>query len=149
MARYFFWGISIIATICALINYFLIETHNVLQQVALSGITLVIVIIPYCLARAISEASNYENKEGNIQEDIYQLLNDNYNLQKIKLVHEIVMCKVNFDFNFELVTERIERLENLKNNEIISDEELTKYKRELLDALQKKVDDELKKSNQS
>lgn len=148
MVRYFFWGISIIATIFGSINYLFSEAHNALQQVALSGITLVIVIIPYCLARAISEAGKEQDKEENLQEDIYQIQRDFYNLEKIKLIQEIVLCKVNVEFNFELVTERIERLENLKNNEIITDEEFTKYKKELLDALQIKINSELNKSNE-
>lgn len=133
------------ATIIGLINYLFSETHNVLQQIALAGITLVIVIIPYCLARAVSEAN--KEKGENLLANIIQIQRDCFNLQKVKLIQDIVMNKVNIDFNYELVTERIERLENLKINEIISDEEFTKYKRELLNKLQKKIDYELKKTN--
>lgn len=57
------WVISFITTLVAFVNYLLSEPQNFMQQAALAAMTVVYILIPYCLARAFSAIMQIESKK--------------------------------------------------------------------------------------
>ncbi|HAT9120832.1 TPA: hypothetical protein JBB28_13715, partial [Legionella pneumophila subsp. pneumophila] len=72
------WVISILSTLLAFINYVLTEPQNVMQQAALASMTIVYILIPYCLARAlmaINQIDSQNNKDKVIDNLLVELQN--------------------------------------------------------------------------
>ena len=75
----FFWVVSIIFTIIGALNYAFSLPENAIQQLTIAATSLAIVIIPYCLARAVTELSKGDHKTK--EKDILE--KNNINTEKL------------------------------------------------------------------
>lgn len=152
------WAISILGAMLAALNYILSTPSNALQQAALAGMTLVYVILPYCLARSASEylrIGSEEKKEIvqepemdesklNIQGKLSDAFISAYELQKLDLLYKVTHFNSESDITYELVSEKITFLKLLSEKGIISNDKFENLKTKLLTLLKDNLNAKLK-----
>lgn len=154
----FLWFLSFISSIFAIYSYFISDTVSAVQQAALAGMTLVIVILPYCLAKAGTELFKLINpdekaelegrritKSNSLPKDkLTDVVRSLYDLQKLDLIYKATQFNSQLDITYEIVSERIEFLKLLLVRNIISNDEFEQLKNKLLTLLKNKLNEELK-----
>ncbi|HAT5920420.1 TPA: hypothetical protein JAG59_001835 [Legionella pneumophila] len=145
------WVISILSTLLAFINYVLTEPQNVMQQAALASMTIVYILIPYCLARAlmaINQIDSQNNKDKVIDNLLVELQNISNRIEqssskltstlllsekinRISLIHKICFFDEAVNHSHESISWRINCLKSMSEENIITIEEFELLKKQL------------------
>ncbi|MCE3043665.1 hypothetical protein [Legionella sp. 16cNR16C] len=152
----FIWFISLLISIFVAYCYISSPSDaSAIQQAGLAGDALVWVIIPYCVARAISEIRKGDEQEVNENEDINKIVTAIENTNRVNKKHAenqkllLVLLASNFDdprfeVNYETVSEKIKFLKLLNEKNILTDCEFSKIRERILDQLKSKLTEQLK-----
>ena len=130
----FFGVVSIIFTIIGAVNYAFSLPENAIQQLTIAATSLAIVIIPYCLARAVTELSkgDHKTKEKDILEKSLEYLNQGISELNEKasmgLMHAYSHTAMQDQLSDQEVDEIIGDLKKLQDKGIINVVELENAK---------------------
>lgn len=134
---YVLWAISFLSTVGAILYYNLSNASSVLQQAALAAMTLVIAILPYCLARAVAECEKLaaEKKIVELDMEIHSTLLDHFILDRISMLYTLTNTEHLSSPTHEQIMNRVNYLEKLLDKDLISTDEYEQTKNILLDYL--------------
>ncbi|KTC78467.1 hypothetical protein Lche_3256 [Legionella cherrii] len=146
------WVISFLSTLLAALYYFGSEPQNVLQQATIALMTLVYILIPFCLAHAASAIRQIDsqNKENEISKNLLIELRDFNNnveqtsakitstlllskeINKISLIYALCFFDETICHTDDSISSRINSLKSMLEQNIITAEEFQFYKKQLL-----------------
>lgn len=131
---YILWGFSFLSTIFAIFYYNFSIPNSALQQATLAAMTIVIIILPYCLARAGTEFDKITDnkKTQKLNEEINSIIFDDFLLHKISLLFKLTNIEHLAEPTYEQITIRLGYLKKLFDSKLISTEEYTEAKNYLL-----------------
>ncbi|AUH72814.1 MULTISPECIES: hypothetical protein [Legionella] len=129
-----FWGISFLSTLGAILYYNLFTPNSAPQQAALAAMTLVIAILPYCLARAVAEAEKIaEVKEKTeLHKEINSTFLDYFILNRISLLFTLTNVEHLSTPTYEQIINRVNYLKKLLDEDLISNDEYEQARNYLL-----------------